>query len=78
MARLQRLTLAEYVRRFVVPQFVQNHMLWLNGYDSEVVSVAQCASPKLFRVEFSDRTQTVTDHNSICFIQIVPGTLRNR
>lgn len=78
MARLQRLTLAEYVRRFVVPQFVQNHMLWLHGYDSEVAAVSACKTPKLFRVEFSDRTQTITDHNAIVFIQIVPGTLRNR
>lgn len=77
MARLQRMTLAAYHEVYCLRQFCENHLAWVQNYQSELVNVTRCNHHKLFKVEFSDRTSTILDHNTVIFVQRVPGTIRN-
>jgi hypothetical protein len=77
MARLIRTTIAAYYEIYCSRQFAENHNCYLDGYDSQVVTVEQGRFPKLYRISFSDRTQTIVAHTAIVFVERVPGTLRN-
>lgn len=77
MARLARLTIASYYDQYCARQFTENHLCWLDGFDSEVLEVQQGRFPKLYRVSFSDRTESIVAHTAIVFVERIPGTLRN-
>lgn len=76
MARLQRLTVGGYVAEYLRKRYCPNHCLWLDGTDSEVIEVFDCNHPAFYRIAFADNTETIVDHNQVCYIQVLPGVVK--
>lgn len=79
MPKLHRITLAAYYEQYCAPLFTRRHYCYLDSFESEVLSVRQARiTPRLYIVAFYDKTESIVDHNAICYIQVCAGIIANR